>query len=140
MDGAAASTWPYASPDDLRTRWPGMPEGSDGLAAVLLEDAASLLDSMGPFGGEPDGGFSESQLAGLRSVSCEMVRTAMAADAGGDAVLYGGTQLTVTAGPYSQTATYQGAAGSLFVTKAQKRRLGIDQPDAGWASPWGGAE
>lgn len=126
----------YATVSDLRERWPDMPEESDELAGALLEDASAMLDAMEPFGGEPEDGWGESQLAGLRAVSCEMVRAAMAAD--GDAC--GGTQFTVTAGPYSQTTTYQGAAGSLFVTKAQKRRLGIDQPDVGWASPWGGAE
>lgn len=126
----------YALVSDLRERWPDMPDGSDELAGALLADASAMLDAMEPFGGEPEGGWDEPQLAALRAVSCEMVRAAMSAD--GDAC--GGTQFTVTAGPYGQTTTYQGAAGSLFVTKAQKRRLGIDQPDAGWASPWGGAE
>lgn len=133
---AEQTPWPYATADDLRSRWPEMSDGAEELAGALIEDASAMLDAMEPFGGEPEGGWSERQLSGLRAVCCEMVRTAMAAD--GDAC--GGTQFTVTAGPYSQTTTYQGAAGSLFVTKAQKRRLNIDQPDAGWASPWGGVE
>lgn len=133
-----APLWPYATAGDLRARWPDMPDGDDPMAGVLLEDASAMLDAMEPFDGAVPGELTEPQRAALRAVTCEMVRAAMASASDGDG--FGAGQLTVTAGPYSQTATYQGAAGSLFVTKAQRRRLGIDQPDAGWATPWGGPD
>lgn len=123
----------YATAEDLRDRWPEMEPGEEPLAEVLLADASAMLDSLTPFGGEPEGGWDGRQLAALRAVACEVVRASM--ESRGEA--YGSSQLTLTAGPYSQTTTYSSAAGALYVTKAQRRRLGIGLPAVGFASPWG---
>ncbi len=136
MGATGAAPLPaYATAEDLRDRWPELEPGDEPLAEALLADASAMLDSMSPFGGEPEGGWDGRQLAALRAVACEIVRASM--ESRGEA--YGSSQLTLTAGPYSQTTTYPSAAGALYVTKAQRRRLGIGIPAAGFASPWGPA-
>lgn len=131
MAGDAPS---FATVDDLRARWPEVDDAADeATAQTVLDDASAAIEAEEPFGGEPDGGWSKKQAAALRAVCCELARTALETAP----EYYGATQATVTAGPYSRTFAYSGASGNIYLTKAQKARLGIGRPDIGYASPWG---
>lgn len=62
----------YATVEDLEMRWRMLAPSERTRAAVLLDDAAVLLD-----------GYDEAEFEVLRIVSCNMVRRAMETD--GDA-------------------------------------------------------
>ncbi len=124
----------YATADDLFARWPEMAQAVDEESVeAVLADASAMIESMRPFGGEPDGGWSVRQLSIMRAVCCEAARAAL----GARAEAFGASQMTMSAGPYSQTMAYSAASGALYLTKSQKARLGIGRPAVGFASPWG---
>lgn len=114
----------YATVEDL------VCEVRDPAAAEkLLERASTLIDDVIGSGAKP----SEATLKGI---CCAMVERALA-PLGTD--MYGVTQYSQTAGPYSGSMTYSNPMGELYLTREERRRLtrgtsaifGID-PD------WGG--
>nr|WP_281421164.1 Gp19/Gp15/Gp42 family protein [Gordonibacter massiliensis (ex Traore et al. 2017)] len=108
-----------------------MSNDEKGRASSLLDDGAALLMSMLKRAGvevDPD---DELQAANLRSINCSMVQRSMSA--AGD--MYGVTQQTMTAGPFSGSATYANATGDMYVTKAERMRLGIGRMRIGSIRP-----
>ena len=57
----------------------------------------------------------------LKIVCCNMVQRAMST---GDDV-FGVTQQSITAGPYTQSLSYSNPGGDMYITKSEKRMLGI---------------
>ena len=76
----------------------------------------------------------EGQADLLKMVCCNMVIRAMSAMASDS---YGATQMSMTAGPYTQSWTYGNPTGDLYVTRQEKKLLGIGVGRIGWA-PFGG--
>lgn len=114
----------YATVEQLLLRWPGLPEASRPRAETLLEDAAVHLDAEKP----PvvaEGG-TVTDLPARRLVSCAMVERAMKAD--GQAA--GVSQMSRTMGPFAQSATFANPTGDLYLTKAERRLLGIGKQRA----------
>lgn len=102
---------PFASSDDLKARWPDLADTK--LAETLLSDASQLIRDTCP-------GWAHASKATLIAIACAMVKRAMIA--GSDNAGLSSTQ--ETAGPYSQTLTYSNPTGDLYLTRAEKQRLG----------------
>ena len=82
-------------------------------AAKLLERASTLIDDVIGSGTAPGADT-------LNGVCCAMVERALA-PLGTD--MYGVTQYSQTAGPYSGSMTYSNPMGDLYVTREERRRL-----------------
>lgn len=94
-----------------------VPEGLEPMATQLLEDASAILRA------EVAVDDSDDEQAGLLAqVCCNMVLRAMQ-PAISDT--YGVQQITATTGPFSQAVTYANPNANLYVTKAERRLLGI---------------
>lgn len=102
---------PFASSDDLKARWSDLSDTK--LADTLLSDASQLIRDTCP-------GWAHASKATLIAIACAMVKRAMIA--GSDNAGLSSTQ--ETAGPYSQTLTYSNPTGDLYLTRAEKQRLG----------------
>lgn len=107
----------YATVEELEERWRDLPETEKGKAAVLLEDAAAILDAeLERCGLKPEGRTDK-----LRYVSCQMVRRAMAS--GADAGDY--ASLSRTAGSFNEQVTFANPSGDMYLTSNERRLLGV---------------
>ena len=106
----------YADVSDLEVRWRTLTTDEQTRAEALLDDASAMLDAYVTVD-ETD----EQLMRRLKIVVCNMVERAMST--GGD--MYGVTQQSMTAGPYAQTFNYANPTGDLYITKSEKRLLGI---------------
>lgn len=122
----------FATVGDLEARWRELDGGERERAEALLMDATALISSMRGFCA-PEGD-DELALANLTAVTCAVVRRAM--DAGGGA--YGVSQQSQTAGSFSESVTYTNPAGDLYLTKAERQRLGIGRLRVSFVGPWRG--
>ena len=106
----------YADASDLEVRWRTLTTDEQERAEALLDDASAMLDAYVTVD-ETD----EQQMKLLKIVVCNLVERAMST--GGD--IFGVTQQSMTAGPYAQTFNYANPTGDLYITKSEKRLLGI---------------
>ncbi|MFD6093979.1 Gp19/Gp15/Gp42 family protein [Oerskovia sp. NPDC060338] len=114
----------YATVEQLLLRWPGLPAESHQRAQTLLEDAAVHLDAEKvPVVG--DGG-DVTDLPARRMISCAMVERAMKADGSRAGV----TQGSQTFGPFAESVTYANPTGDLYLTKAERKLLGVGKQQA----------
>lgn len=121
-----------ATVDDVAARWHGgaMTGAQRARAAALIDDASALvLASPGFSLREGDG----EQEANCRAVVCACVMRAMSAPEG----MFGVTQASETAGPYTQSASYANATGDLYLTRAERMRLGIGRARLAFLCPGG---
>lgn len=116
----------YAKVSDLIARWRDLKEAEVARAEILLADAATTIRKEGFSEENPD----EDTLEMLKIISCEMVKRAMLASVDQPAA----TQSSMTVGPFSGSLTYTNPTGDLYLTKAEKRRLGISGPRIGFVS------
>ena len=106
----------YADVSDLEVRWRTLTTDEQERAEALLDDASAMLDAYVTVD-ETD----EQQMNLLKIVVCNMVERAMST--GGD--MYGVTQQSMTAVGFTQQYTYANPTGDLYISKAEKRMLGI---------------
>ncbi|HAM15348.1 MAG TPA: hypothetical protein DCP91_05730 [Eggerthellaceae bacterium] len=106
----------YADVSDLEVRWRTLTADEQTRAEALLDDASAMLDAYVTVD-ETD----EKQLNLLKIVVCNMVERAMST--GDD--MYGVTQQSMTAVGFSQQFSYANPTGDLYITKTEKRMLGI---------------
>lgn len=104
----------YATVAELEARYGELTDERQEQAAVLLDDAAVIIDSMTTIG--------ESRATAAKVVSCAMVNRALSAC---ESDMYGITQQTMTAGSYSQSMSYTNPSGDLYMTGTEKAMLGI---------------
>lgn len=104
----------YATVDDLKAIWPGLPSEQEARAGALLEDAAVRIDAYAPLPAP----MTLGQLAVRKTVSREMVMYVMANDGAP-----GVTQESRTMGPFSQSYTFDKPGRTLMLTDEQKRML-----------------
>lgn len=117
----------YAEATDLELRMMRpVPENELAAVEALLDDASAMLTSLA---GPPEG---EERAELYKATVCNMVKRVMASS---DAGLFGVTQSTMTAGPYSQSQTYSNPAGDMYLTSAEKRMLGITKGYIGSLRP-----
>lgn len=107
----------FATVSDLMQRWRYLSSEEQNRAEVMLDDAAAILGSLVDVDAE-----NERQAALLKTVSCSMVKRAMASTSDG---LLGVTQGTISADVYSQTFNYANPGGDLYITQMERKLLGI---------------
>lgn len=137
---------PFADVEDLESRWrPITVAGERDRAEELIGDASAMIRvelpdidrriTVQPPATAP---VMDSRIPLL--VVCAMVRRAMAgSDLGADV-----SQLGQTAGPFSQQVTFANPSGDLYLTKKDRKMLGIGRqragsvdlaPNAGYCAP-----
>lgn len=107
----------YATPTDLEEIWRPLSDGEKGKAAALLGYAAAILDAEL----ERCRVKAEGRADGLRYVSCQMVRRAMAS--GADVGDY--TSISRTAGSFTEQIAPANPSGDMYLTSNERRLLGI---------------
>lgn len=107
----------YATVEDVQARMTRELTASEQtICGTMLDDAAAIIDACAQDASED----------AKKIVSCRMVIRAVT-DSGMDGMPIGATQGSVAALGYSQSWTIGsgGAAGELYLSKAEKRLLGI---------------
>ena len=122
----------YADVSDLEARWRELNEAEQARAEVLLADASAVLDSLVDVD-ETD----TEQLEICKIVVCNMVQRSMVAS---EADAYGITQQSMTAGVYTQSVTYSNPSGDFYLTKMERKMLGISNGYIGSIRPMIGAD
>lgn len=117
----------YATVPDIEERYGEMTVEQESQAAVLLEDAAAMIDAFVDV--DPS---DERQAAILMQVSCAMVNRAIAA---GGADAFGVSNASYTMGPFTQSATFSNPSGDMYFTAMEKRLLGIGTATIGAVRP-----
>jgi len=118
--GAAGNPEVYATPGDLAARWRPLAPDEEARAGVLLADASAVLRATDDtLDARIAAGVLDPNL--VRGVVCAMVKRAMVAGLDVEGV----TQQSQTAGPYAASVSYANPSGSLYVTRAERRALGI---------------
>lgn len=111
----------YATVEDLAARWRPLTQAEQDRAQILLDDAAVRLDTVAP---PPDTPTDHDEAVRL-IVSCEMVKRAMAVPGG-----FGVTRTSEAIGPFQQSADFANPTGDLYLTKADRRLLGVGAQSA----------
>lgn len=107
----------FATCEDVEGRWRTLTADELVRATTLLEDASTILSGMV----DVDEGDAQ-QAAALRLVSCNMVIRSMVASASS---AFGVDELQATMGPFGQTAHFANPNGDMYLTKLDKKLLGI---------------
>ena len=106
----------YATCEDVEKGYRELTEDEQEKAAALLDEAAIIIDAYASPAAENEA---------KKVVSCRMVRRAMG-DETGLQIPMGASQGTVSGLGYSQSFTYgTGASGELYLTKQDKKLLGV---------------
>lgn len=118
----------FADVSDLEARWHTLDESEAAKAETLLSDASAILTRLI---GEID--ISDTDyMQLLKQVCCNMVIRAMSAT---ESDSYGVDSMSMTAGPYSQSWNYNNPTGDMYLTKLEKRMLGITSSYIGSIRP-----
>lgn len=108
----------YATINDIQTRWRTLTAEEQDKAAALISDASTIIDSMAGASFE----CGEDWDAKAKIVCCNMVIRAM-----GASDTFGVKQQSMTAGPYTEQWTFANPSGDMYLTRMEKRMLGITQ-------------
>ncbi|MDU1018173.1 MAG: Gp19/Gp15/Gp42 family protein [Clostridium perfringens] len=106
---------PFATVSDLEARWRGLSEAEQGRAAVLLGDASALIRDTIP-------GWGQVSNQTLLAICCAVVRRAMSVDVD---LPDGVSSFNETAGPFTQQMSFANPTGDLYLTRAEKARMGV---------------
>lgn len=117
----------FADVSDLESRWRDLSTDEEARANVLLDDASAMLSALV----EVDSSDAE-QAELLKIVCCDMVIRAMSATSYDS---FGLSQSSITAGPYTQSFSYSNPSGDMYLTKLEKRLLGISTSYIGSIRP-----
>lgn len=123
---------PFASVDEYEARY-GDADDPEALAEILMDATrliASAFDRAGLDFREPGADLAERLMQACRS----MAHRAMGDDAD---IPLGTTQFSEGAGSYTQSFTVGNPYGELYVSKAERRLLGLDRTRIGFAVPGG---
>lgn len=107
----------YAEVSDIESRWRELSTTEQSRASVLIDDASAMLTALVAIDTDDD---EQAQL--LKQVCCSMVIRAMSAT---EADAFGASQMSMTAGPYTQSWNYANPSGDMYLTRLEKRLLGI---------------
>lgn len=107
----------FADVSDLESRWRELSTEEEARANVLLGDASAILSALVTV---DNSDYEQSEL--LKMVCCDMVIRAMSATASDS---FGVSQTSMTAGPYTQSFSYSNPSGDMYLTRLEKRLLGI---------------
>ncbi|MCH9275672.1 phage Gp19/Gp15/Gp42 family protein [Bifidobacterium amazonense] len=104
----------FATYEDIEKRWHTLTTPERETAATLLEDATQIIMDTCPR-------WSQASERTLKAIVCAMVIRKMLVD---DDHL-GVTNTQQTAGSFSESFTYSNPMGDLYLTRAEKARLGV---------------
>lgn len=107
----------FAEVSDIESRWRELSTDEQSRASVLIDDASAMLTALVAIDTDDD---EQAQL--LKQVCCSMVIRAMSAT---EADAFGASQMSMTAGPYTQSWNYANPSGDMYITRLEKRLLGI---------------
>lgn len=114
---------PWATFSDLKTRYPSVTDDMESRATALLSDATALIDSELDATGISYSDPGDVFKANLVSTCCAMVIRALPSNA---SVGYTPiTQTSQTAGPFSESMTFANPSGDLYLTKAEREKIGL---------------
>ena len=117
----------FADVSDLESRWRELSTDEEARANVLLGDASAMLSALVKV---DNSDYEQSEL--LKMVCCDMVIRAMSATSYDS---FGLSQSSITAGPYTQSFSYSNPSGDMYLTKLEKRLLGITTSYIGTIRP-----
>ena len=117
----------YALVSDVEARWRDLTTSEESRASVLIDDASAMLAAL--VNVDPN---DAEQAHLLKTVCCDMVIRAMAAT---ESDMFGVSQASMTAGPYTQSMSYSNPSGDMYLTKLEKRLLGITSDYIGSIPP-----
>lgn len=123
---------PFASVDEYEARY-GDADDPEALAEILMDATrliASAFDRAGLDFRDPGEDLAERLMQACRS----MAHRAMCDDAD---IPLGTTQFSEGAGSYTQSFTVGNPYGELYVSKAERKLLGLDRTRIGFAVPGG---
>lgn len=104
---------PFATVRDLETRWRVLSDSERATAEALLLDASQMLvDEVGD--------ISRVSSGTLRRITAGMVKRAMSGPGG-----IGVDSTQFGSGPFQETMKYSNPMGDLYLTKADRRALGL---------------
>jgi len=109
----------FADVSDIEQRWRELDASETVRAEALIADASAMLARLVRNLDVSD----ESYMQLLKQTCCNMVIRSLGAS-GNDAT-YGVDSMSITAGPYSQNWSYNNPTGDMYLTKLEKRLLGI---------------
>lgn len=112
--------FPFATVDELRKRWKGMPDGIEEEVQVALEDASQFILDIAP-------AARKARANTRRRIVCAAVKRSM--DTPEESV--GVSQLQMGAGPYQQSRSFANPHGDFYLTKLEKKALGVTKQRAG---------
>ena len=118
---------PYATIADIEARWRTLSADERTRAEVLISDASNMLAKLVNV---DDSDAEQASL--LNTVCCNMVIRAMSATS---MDTFGVSQTSVTAGPYTQSYSYANPSGDMYLTKFEKRLLGVSTSYIGSIQP-----
>lgn len=107
----------FADVSDIEARWRDLSTEEEARATVLIDDASVMLAQLVDID-ESDA----AQADVLKIVCCNMVVRSMSAT---ESDTFGVAQTSMTAGPYSQSFSFSNPSGDMYLTRAEKRLLGI---------------
>lgn len=110
--------------DDLQKRYRTLTAEELARADVLIEDAEAFIAAQGV-------DLDEVPVEVLVPIVCSMVRRVIPQEGGGAAI----DSEQITAGPFSQTYKFSNPTGDMYMTKAEKRMLGIRSQYLGTIAP-----
>lgn len=108
----------FADVSDIESRWRTLDSVERERAQALIQDASAMLTKLVSDIDTAD----EEQMQLLELVCCNMVIRAMSAT---QADSFGASNMSMTAGVYTQSWTYANPTGDMYITKFEKRLLGI---------------
>lgn len=117
----------FAEVSDIESRWRELSTEEQSRASVLIDDASAMLTALVAIDTDDD---EQAQL--LKQVCCSMVIRAMSAT---EADAFGASQMSMTAGPYTQSWNYANPSGDMYLTRLEKRLLGITSGYIGTIRP-----
>lgn len=118
---------PFATVDDYQARYGEMDDAKR--LALLLDDATAFISSQPGFARDPD---DSTQAANLVRVACAVVHRSLSA---GD--LAGIQSYSEGAVGYTASVTPYNPSGDFYLTKAERRSLGISGGRVGTTDPYG---
>lgn len=112
---------PFATVEDLESRWRVLDDSEKKRADVLLCDASAYLVSLLDNSNVVIDTENEIQMASLTMVCCAMVKRMI----GVDEEFFGVTQFSKTAGSFTASGTAANPHGDMYLTSSEKNLLGI---------------
>nr|DAY94750.1 MAG TPA: hypothetical protein [Caudoviricetes sp.] len=106
----------FATITDFEKRWVGLSERDALRVEALLEDASDLIRSTCP-------DWRDVPVSTLKRITCQVARRALISLSEASGV--GVSSMSTTDGPFTQQISYANPQGDLYLTRSEKKSLGV---------------